>query len=336
MKRALRIGAVALSVLVVVLVAGVLVLASSLEKKLAAPDTPFPSPEVKASTEPAVVARGEYVVRTVGHCTQCHGDYPRANPAANTPTVALSGGFEFKMGPLGALYAANLTSDPETGIGRRTDQELARTISTGVLANGQLSVFMRYSAANLSREDVVAVVSYLRTLAPVKKAVPPNELSTLGKAAFATMTFTPDVSPLPAHVPPADEPSVERGGYLVEHVALCVACHSRVDMATFETIGPKAGGGDTDPSPGDDADMEFTPPNLTAHPTGITGKLDEQQFVDRFRAGRAFPSSKMPWENFSRMSESDLRSIYRYLRSLPPVDHDVGPTYRKQGWKRQG
>jgi hypothetical protein len=39
----------------------------------------------------------------------------------------------------------------------------------------------------------------------------------------------------------------------------------------------------------------------------------------------------MPWENFQRMTEEDLRSIYRFLRSLDPVEHQTGPTYRPKG-----
>jgi hypothetical protein len=27
----------------------------------------------------------------------------------------------------------------------------------------------------------------------------------------------------------------------------------------------------------------------------------------------------MPWSSFARMSESDLRALYRYLRSVPPA-----------------
>lgn len=331
MKRALKLAAVLLAVLLTLLAVAVVVLASSLERRLAAPETPYP--DVTASTDPAVIAQGESLVRTAAHCSQCHSDTQRANPAANTPSVALSGGFEFDYGPLGKQYAANLTPDVETGIGGRTDQQLARTITTGVLADGQLSVLMRYSAADLSHEDVVAVVSYLRSLSPVKRHVPPNTLTLLGKAAFATMTFTPDLSPLPTHVPPADEPSLERGRYLAEHVALCLACHSQHDPTTFLPTGPKGAGGESEPSPDPASTMEFAPPNLTAHPTGVTGRLTEEQFVERLRAGRAFPDSKMPWENLSRMRESDLRSIYRYLRSLPPVDRDGGPGFREQGWK---
>lgn len=44
----------------------------------------------------------------------------------------------------------------------------------------------------------------------------------------------------------------------------------------------------------------------------------------------------MRWENCSRLTEADVRSIYRYLKSLPPVDHDTGPSYRDVGWKPKG
>ncbi len=329
-KKVLVVVAVVLGVLVVGLGVAVVVLSSKLEERVAFPQAPLP--ELRASTDPAVIAQGEYVVRTAGHCTQCHGDYERARPADNTPTVALTGGFAFKLGPLGTLYSANLTPDVDTGIGRRSDQELARTLTTGVLANGQLSFFMRYAASDLSQEDVVAVISYLRSLQPVKRQVPVGGLTRLGKAAFATRTFSADLAPSPAHVPAGPAPSVERGEYLAQHVALCVSCHSRVDATTFLPTGPRAGGGDPDASPGEsDADMEFVAPNLTSHPTGVTGKLSEEQFVERLQAGRAYPFSRMPWENLSRMSQGDLRSIYRFLRQLPPVDHDVGPTYRTRG-----
>jgi hypothetical protein len=33
----------------------------------------------------------------------------------------------------------------------------------------------------------------------------------------------------------------------------------------------------------------------------------------------------MPWQAFSRMSEEDLRAIYEYLKSMPPVKRDNGP-----------
>ena len=79
--------------------------------------------------------------------------------------------------------------------------------------------------------------------------------------------------------------------------------------------------------------MEFVAPNLTSHPHGVTGTLDEDAFVVRLGAGRVHVSSIMPWEGVSRMTEADMRSVYRFLRTLPPVDIDRGPSYREIGWQ---
>jgi len=39
------------------------------------------------------------------------------------------------------------------------------------------------------------------------------------------------------------------------------------------------------------------------------------------------PGSPMPWQGFQKLREDDLRAIYRYLKTVPPVVHDVGPPY---------
>ena len=333
MKKVLKVAGVILAALVVVGVGCATYLVSTSDTRMSAPATPFP--QLTASTDPAVIERGRYVARTVGHCSQCHADYPRSETQKNTDDAPLSGGIPFIMGPMGGTYAANLTPDPDTGIGKRTDAELARTISTRVLADGRVSIFMRYSGANLSQDDIVAVVSYLRSLQPVKHEIPSGGLTTLGKLAFSMLEVNADTSPPPVHVERSAEASLERGRYLVEGAALCVACHTTYDPMTFAPVGPKAAGGSVEPSHGDDTDKEFVAPNLTADPkTGITGMLSEEQFLARIRAGRVHLSSIMPWENFSRMDDSDLRSIYRYLRTLPPVENDVGPTYRDAGWSK--
>jgi len=303
---------------------------ASFASRMSAPDTPMP--DVVASTDPEVIERGRYLVLGPAHCVACHGTYEGFSPSrdADVRTLALSGGYVFDMGPMGKRVAANLTPDPATGIGERTDAELARAIRTGVLHTGEISLFMRYSAANLADEDLVAVVSYLRSLAPVSHAVPAG-----GAGVFPILSLmfemTPDLSPAPAYVPAGEEPSVERGRYLAENVALCTECHRPFDMSTFEPNGPKGSGGSPEPSHGADSDMEFVPPNLTSDPSGMTGKLDEDAFVARIRAGRVHASSIMPWESFGIMTDADLRSIYRHLRSLPPAHNDLGPSYRKIG-----
>jgi len=327
-KAALGAAGLAATALVVV-GAGVIWTVSTFDSRMSFPDTPEPA--VTASTDPAVIERGRYLVHGPAHCSSCHSATDRAKPQ-EVRSHPLSGGLEFAMGPIATTWSANLTSDPETGLGALTDGQIARTIRTGVTHDGSLSIFMRTSIAIPSDEDLVAIVSYLRTLPPVPNAVPKGEAYVMGKLMFSMIALSPRATPPPVHVPESAEPSVARGEYLANNVALCVGCHSPFDMSTFEPIPPLGSGGVVEASHGEDHDMEFAPPNLTSHPTGITGKLSEDEFIARIGRGRAYASSIMPWENFQDTSEADLRSIYRYLATLPPVDHDTGPTYRKVGW----
>lgn len=293
-----------------------------------------PMPDVTASDDPAVLERGRYLVYGPAQCSACHGAYEPSVPTGNTSDVPLSGGRAFDFGGMGVVWAANLTSDPDTGLGARSDAEIARAIQNAVLPDGTVGAMMAFDAANLSHEDLTAVVSFLRTLDPVKNQVPSNDLNLAGRLAFKAFGGGPDLSPAPAGVPAADEPSLERGAYLVTDVAGCLSCHSPMTAkGGWRPIEPVGGGGM--PSPDDfNPGMEHAGPNLTAHPTaGVTGRLDEDAFVVRMRAPRQYPGSRMPWENYARMTDADLRSVYRYLRSLPPSDNDPGPPYRSRKWK---
>ena len=288
-------------------------------------------PELKASTDPAVIAAGKYLVHGPAHCSQCHSTTDRDHPE-KVKDAPLKGGLEFAMGPIATTYAPNLTPH-ETGLGKFSDADIARVIRTGVRPDGSLSFFMTMAASKPSDEDVIAIISYLRSLEPIANPVPAGEWKPLGKIIFSLASIGPVSDPPPKHVPPAEEPSVERGRYLSKSIMLCSSCHTKFDMGSLKSVGPEAGGSLPDQSHGKDSDKEFVAPNLTSDPTGITGRMDEAAFVARIKAGRAFASSIMPWEGFQSATESDLKSVYRYLKSLPPVKNDVGPTYRDVGWK---
>jgi mono/diheme cytochrome c family protein len=331
MKKALKVvGFVVLGLVGLVAVA-VAYAGLTASGRLQFPDTA--APKLKAVSDPAIIEQGRYLVHGPAHCSQCHSTDDRSHPE-KVKDAPLRGGLSFAMGPLGTRYAVNLTPH-ETGIGKLSDEQLARTIRTGVLHDGELSFFMRIAAANPSEEDTVAIMSYLRSLQPIANQVPQGEWYLFGKVllTYAFPKLEPRQGPAPKHVPASDTPSLERGKYLAHNVMKCIDCHSKADMSkSFDPIEPLAGGSNPDPSHGDDdKDMEFVAPNLTSHPTGITGRMDEAAFVARLRAGRAFKSSIMPWEGFAATSESDLKSVYMYLKSLPPVDNDVGATYRRKG-----
>jgi mono/diheme cytochrome c family protein len=177
----------------------------------------------------------------------------------------------------------------------------------------------------LSDEDLVAVVSYLRTQPPVHNMVPMHQYTVLGKVIKATMLANP-VGPKEA--PPKTSPhgaTVENGKYLVESVGLCWACHTQRDEKTGQLVGPRFGGATGFTEPADPGHL-WAPPNITSDATtGKLGQMTEDEFVTRFKAGRLLPGSPMPWQGFSRMEEDDMRAIYRYLKTVPAVTRDVGP-----------
>ncbi len=69
--------------------------------------------------------------------------------------------------------------------------------------------------------------------------------------------------------------------------------------------------------------------NLTPDDTGL-GNWTEAQFFKAIREGKSKGMDgtrpilpPMPWFNFAKMSDEDLRSVFMYLQSLPPVKNAV-------------
>lgn len=297
----------------------------------------LPATGITASTDPEVIARGEYLVQGPLHCTACH--VTGHQEAFGTPpdqALVPAGGQEWNMGPLWTLRAANLTPDPETGIGRYSDEHLARVIKYGVGEDGKLRPFMAVGLSTVPDEEIRAVISYLRSLPAVKREIPKDELKFVGKALIAIGAVRPRGNTALTRVAPTAEPTVERGEYLARGPAMCQHCHSPVDMMDGLNLVGAAFSGCFEPEPGTASPekMEICPPNLTPHPTAghITG-WTEEAFVGRMKSGFSHPETRMPWRNFARMTDSDIRSIYRFLRTLPPVDRVTGPPIRerKQG-----
>jgi mono/diheme cytochrome c family protein len=294
-----------------------------------------PMPNIKASQDPAVIAHGAYVANALAHCSACHGNGESTNKH-ELPTDAkdLRGGYVIDAGPFGVFYPANLTSDPETGIGKLSDAELARTIRHGVSHTGAYAPLMSFAVGPMSDEDLTAVVSYLRTLPPIKNPVPRDEWGFLAKALSSK--FNPRMEKAKRYVPPSETPSVARGDYLANGPALCFWCHTPTDpTAGFAEIGTRfSGGAEPEPDVVDER-YEVLPPNLTPDPeTGALTHYDEQSFVERVRKiGAVSKGSPMPWDNFKQMTDSDLKSIFAYLRSLPPTKRFTGPGRRPTGWK---
>lgn len=294
----------------------------------------WPGPALKSSTDSTVIARGKYLVNGPAHCISCHvSGFDDLVAGDKGELVPLRGGLMFTMGPLGSMYTRNLTSDKKTGLGRYTDEQVFRMMRHAIRPDGMASMSLLMPFWKMADDDLVAVVSYLRSLDPVENNVPEAEWTFMGKAIRSlSPTFKPIENPDAPAVAPPMAATIERGEYLARYVANCVGCHTKRDMMTYEAIGPEfAGGMEFEPWPalhkylGADTTLWLRTPNITPDINSAFSKFKTpQEFITRFRQGRAYAYSPMDWGPFSRMSDEDLTAIWMFLNSLKPVAHNVG------------
>jgi mono/diheme cytochrome c family protein len=279
-------------------------------------DVPLPVvPEAMRGQLVTLRDRGEYVVRNAAVCGHCHA----ANP--KEPDGPLSGGMEFENWRIGTARAANLTTDPETGLGRWSEAEIVRSIRNGVTRDGRLMApVMPYAWFHgMSDRDAFAVATYLKTLPPVRNAVrqDPSFWFRVGKLLFLGPEPAVSITGPPRAV------TAEYGEYLSQHVGLCADCHTPRSGLLQRPDRDRLFAGMNEPPAG----FPVRPSNLTPDvETGI-GRWSEEDFLRTLRTG-VNPAGRelhpfMPWQQIRRMSDDDLRAIYRFLRSLPPIRNSV-------------
>ncbi len=143
--------------------------------------------------------RGEYLVHAMA-CNDCHTPWkmgPRGPepdmtrmlsghpeglampPAPALPPgpwlVSVAATNTAWAGPWGVSFTANLTPDPETGLGKWTEQNFIDAMSSGRhMGRGrQILPPMPYPAVGgLTDDDIRSVFAYLRTITPIKNHVP--------------------------------------------------------------------------------------------------------------------------------------------------------------------
>jgi hypothetical protein len=157
-----------------------------------------PADEGSAAADPAVIERGAYLVRTMG-CHDCHtpmkmgprgpeSDMSRAltghpqdlvlppPPKVPAPWMMVSAGTATAFaGPWGVSFTANLTPDPDTGLGNWTEEMFIQAMRTRrhegkgrpILPPMPVQV-----VAALTDGDIKALFAYLQSLPPVKNRVP--------------------------------------------------------------------------------------------------------------------------------------------------------------------
>jgi mono/diheme cytochrome c family protein len=287
---------------------------------------PFLGPKMRALTKrqfsrtPERLARGRYLVHGLLGCDDCHSPKDWNQNGAPVPPGKELVGQALPIHDFpGTISAPNLTPDPETGSGRWTDDQLARAIREGVKHDDTiLFPMMPYSEyKDLADEDLAAVVVYLRSLTPVKNPLPATNINFPVKYLVRSAA-EPVLDPVPG---PDPSDKLARGKYLVR---MGCGCHNVADKLVYA-------GGDHLVGPWGNV----TSANLTPDPSGIS-YFSEASFITTLRTGYVGArklNSIMPWNAFKDLGDEDLKAIFAYLRTLPPVKHRVDntlpPTYCK-------
>lgn len=251
------------------------------------------------------IERGRYLMESVVACGNCHTPQ---GPNGPLPGKTLAGGLLVDDKAFTA-YAPNITSDPETGVGKWTDAQLIAAIREGRRPDGSLigPPMPIGLYRSMSDNDVAALVAYLRSAAPVKNVVP--------KSVYRIPlppSYGPPVGSV-ADVPAGDK--IAYGRYLAGPLGHCIECHSAPLANGAPDIDNQLGAGG----------LVFEGPwgksvaaNITPKGLGRYSDADIKKVVTtgvRPDGTRLKPPMGVPY--YARMTASDLDALVAYLRSLP-------------------
>jgi mono/diheme cytochrome c family protein len=217
------------------------------------------------------------------------------------------------------MYSTNITPDPETGIGKYTDQEFLDAMHRGIRRDGaRLYPAMPYTSYTyITDADALAIKAYLFSLAPVRAVPPENTLmfpfNQRWAMAFWSLVFNPDT-----RFQPDTSQSLKwnRGAYLAEALAHCGECHTPRNIGFALNNREKFAGA---PVGG------WRAFNISSDKaTGLGGWTDEDIafYLSLGHApGHGTASGAMGEavdHSFSKMAPADIEAIVTFLRSVPP------------------
>jgi len=200
-------------------------------------------PPAQQSFAPDLVRRGRELA-AMGNCNDCH----TVRGARNHGAKNFAGGRPVRT-PFGTVFSTNITPDAETGIGRWSEAAFRRAMLVGVDREGRhlYPTFPYDHFTNVSDDDNRALYAYLMTREPVHAPARENRLlfpfnlriliAGWKLLFFHPGTYRPD---------PMKSAEWNRGGYLVEGLAHCGACHTPRNALGAERADASFSGGDAD------------------------------------------------------------------------------------------
>jgi mono/diheme cytochrome c family protein len=254
------------------------------------------------------VERGKYLVNTIMTCQNCHT--PKGERGAPIYERDLSSGLSWDEPPF-KVTASNITQDKETGIGSWTDEQIKTALRKGQRPNGvHLAAVMPYDFYEiLTDRDLNAIVTYLRTVKPVKQTVP----DPIYKIA------------LPRHiVQGAEKPFTEadmndkvKKGFYLATIGHCFECHTPMGAKGREFETKYGAGGFDFPGPWG----KSTSRNITSHKEKGIGAWTDAEIKRAITDGVSRDGSRlkppMGFEFYKNMTNDDLDAVVAYLRTVP-------------------
>jgi mono/diheme cytochrome c family protein len=264
-----------------------------------------------ATGQAETLERGSYLVNTIMTCNNCHTPMGSNGPDF---TRALSGGPQVFDEPDYTVRGANITPDPETGIGKWSLSDIKRTLTTGVRPNGVslASVMPTAYYKVLTAKDLDAIAVYLKSVKPVSHAVSPP----IYKAAFKAE----DVPEAGKRMSEAEFSDKVRHGFYLGTIGHCMECHTPVVQGRHDFDNALGKGG-----------REFKGPwgvsvsrNISSSRTAGIGAWSDAEIKRAITQGIDKDGGKlkppMGFGYYAHMTDADLQDLVAWLRTLPPKD----------------
>ena len=285
---------------------------------------PFVGPKMRPLADrrfeatPARLERGRYLATAVAPCIMCHSPLDASGGRLRIVAGKEFAGRSFASEGVPFVTAPNLTPDPETGTGTWSDDALARAIREGISHDGRtLFPIMQYERFRaMSDEDVASIVVYLRSLRPVRNALPATAVPFPINRLINALP-----EPIDAPVTPDLSTSEQRGKYIAT-LAVCGDCHTPRDEKGNVVAGMDFAGGTLLHF---DGHRDVYSANITPAVNGIP-YYTEDLFIETFRTGHVRDRKLddfMPTAFYRNMTDHDLKDVFAYLKTLKPVNHYV-------------
>jgi mono/diheme cytochrome c family protein len=254
-------------------------------------------------------------------CNYCHLD-PNTN--------RLTGRRMDEIAQFGTIYSKNITQDPDNGIGKWTDGEIAYLLRTGVKPDGTFLPIMA-KLSKMSDEDLQSIIAFLRSENELVKADNTRQQESNYSFFAKFLTNIKAIGPMPFPDGPVPEPDttnlVKWGEYVALYRVECYACHSK-DFAKNDYSYPHKsegffGGGNEFKMP--DGSKIYSR-NLTMdEETGI-GKWTEEDFLKALKTGmlpHGQAAIRPPMKPYTQLSDGEIKAIYAYLKTIPKIKNKV-------------